>query len=104
MAKLADAAFSGSTGKYDFEVYPLGTDFKNVGAVYIISRRTVDPQGKGTHTFIYIGHTGNLSERFERSPQGPMFQEEQCQLQYAAGTSRQTSGEIDNSYRAWLNC
>jgi hypothetical protein len=65
MAKLADAAFSGSTGKYDFEVYPLGADFKNVGAVYIISRRTVDAQGKGTHTFIYIGHTGDLSERFD---------------------------------------
>jgi predicted GIY-YIG superfamily endonuclease len=65
MAKTADATFSGSTGKYAFEVYPWGTGFKNIGAVYIITSRTVDATGKGTHTFIYIGHTGNLSERFD---------------------------------------
>jgi len=75
MAKLADTTFSGSTGQYDFEVYPLGTDFKNVGAVYIISRRTVDVQGKGTHTFIYIGQTGDLSERFDNHHKAKCFKE-----------------------------
>jgi predicted GIY-YIG superfamily endonuclease len=71
--KIADATFSGSTGKYAFEVYPLGTDFKNVGAVYIISRRSVDAQGKCTHTFIYIGQTGDLSERFDNHHKAKCF-------------------------------
>jgi predicted GIY-YIG superfamily endonuclease len=73
MAKIADATFSGSTGKYDFEVYPWGTGFRNVGAVYIITSRVADATGKGMHTFIYIGQTGDLSERFDNHHKAKCF-------------------------------
>jgi hypothetical protein len=65
MSKIADANFTGKSGKtYEFHVYEWGTDFKAVGAVYAITKRTVK-DGKGLHTFIYFGHTGDLSERFD---------------------------------------
>jgi hypothetical protein len=65
MAKIADATFTGASGsKYTFGVYPFGTTFKAVGAVYTFTVRTV-ANGKGTHSFIYIGQTGDLSERLD---------------------------------------
>jgi hypothetical protein len=65
MGKIADATFTGASGKkYSFEVYPFGTTFTAVGAVYAFTVRTVS-KGKGTHSFVYIGQTGDLSERFE---------------------------------------
>lgn len=65
MAKIADASWKGQSGaKYDFAVYPLGTDFKPLGAVYIVTKRTVK-DGSGTHDFIYIGQTEDLSTRFD---------------------------------------
>jgi predicted GIY-YIG superfamily endonuclease len=66
MAKIADAVFTGKSGTtYNFQVYPFGQAFNAVGAVYIFTTRTVDALNKGTHTFAYIGQTGDLSERFD---------------------------------------
>lgn len=65
MAKIADANFTGKSGQtYSFQVYAWGTGFKSLGAVYAITKRVVT-NGKGHHTFIYFGHTGDLSERFD---------------------------------------
>lgn len=63
MAKIADVTFNGRQGQYKFEVYPLGTSFNAVGAVYIFTKRTTDVSGKGTHAFIYIGQTDSLKNR-----------------------------------------
>ncbi len=63
MAKIADATFKGKTGSYSFEVYPVDTSFKAVGAVYIFTKRVVNPDGKGTHTLLYIGQTESLKDR-----------------------------------------
>jgi predicted GIY-YIG superfamily endonuclease len=66
MAKIADATFAGVSGaKHTFEVYAVGTTFNAVGAVYIFTKRTLAQDGTGVHTFVYIGQTGNLSERFD---------------------------------------
>jgi hypothetical protein len=66
MAKIADAEWNGQSGtKYNFAIYPLGTKFKAVGAVYIFTKRTVKSDGTGSHDFIYIGQTGDLSTRFD---------------------------------------
>jgi hypothetical protein len=63
MSKIADATFTGKSGQtYNFGVYTIDTTFKNVGGVYIFSKRTVS-DGKGTHSFIYIGETDDLCER-----------------------------------------
>lgn len=66
MPKLASWPLAGASGKtYDFEVYDWSTVFKAIGAVYVVSKREVDPNGKGSHEIIYIGQSGDLSERFE---------------------------------------
>jgi hypothetical protein len=49
---------------YAFQVYPLGTPFKEVGGVYVISRRTAKADGGGNHDIYYVGQTSTLAERF----------------------------------------
>ena len=72
MAKLATATWKGKSGRsYEFDVYPIGTTFKALGAVYIFSRRTTDLNGKVTHDLAYIGQTGDLSERFDNHHKAP---------------------------------
>jgi len=63
MGKIAEATVSGASGKeYDFDSYTLDTQFKDMGAVYIFTRRIVDADGNGIHTFLYIGETGDLAD------------------------------------------
>ena len=50
---------SGAT--YEFQVYPWGTDFKPLGAVYAVLKLRTDRR----YDVIYIGETGDLSERFD---------------------------------------
>lgn len=65
MAKIADANWKGSSGaSYSFQIYPIETNFKALGAVYIFTKRTV-ANGNGSHDFIYIGQTEDLSTRFD---------------------------------------
>lgn len=64
MAKLSDIEIAGKSGtKYSFGVYPYATDWKEIGAIYVVTKRTVRPDGSGTHSFIYVGRTDNLKER-----------------------------------------
>lgn len=66
MAKYGTGTYTGESGtKYEFIAYSLDTEFKAVGAVYIISKRTPKPEGGGSHEVIYVGQTGDLSERFD---------------------------------------
>jgi len=64
MAKLNTMTLTGASGtKYVFNVYPRSDTFKAVGAVYFLSVRTAKPDGSGTHNWVYVGETGDLSER-----------------------------------------
>ncbi len=66
MAKIGTMKVSGKSGtEYAFDLYPTGTTFKPLGAVYIITMRVAKPTGGGTHTYIYVGETGDLSTRFD---------------------------------------
>ena len=66
MAKLGTLALKGTSGQtYNFNVYPFDTDFKALGAVYAITRRTQNSGAGGSHATIYIGETGDLSTRFD---------------------------------------
>jgi len=59
MAKIETISLKGCSGKsYDFNVYPSGTSFKDLGAIYFISKRN------GNHSGIYLGITDDLSNRF----------------------------------------
>jgi len=66
MSKISTVNFTGASGTvYSFDVYALSTTFNPIGAVYVITKRTPKPGGGGDHTVIYIGHTGDLSSRFD---------------------------------------
>jgi hypothetical protein len=64
VAKLATITLTGKSGaKYAFNVYPRTDTFNDVGAVYFMTERVEDAKGIGTHTWIYVGETGDLSGR-----------------------------------------
>ena len=62
MSEISKATFSANGSKYPFTAYSTDTSFKDVSAVYIFTRRTVN-EGKGRHSFLYIGETGELGTR-----------------------------------------
>ena len=51
---------SGTT--YTFYVYPWKTDFKPVGGIYMVLRKNTQ---NGNYSILYVGQTGDLSERFD---------------------------------------
>ncbi|MFC1580641.1 hypothetical protein ACFL4N_06970 [Thermodesulfobacteriota bacterium] len=62
MTRSSDVVLSGLSGRtYRFGVFPLDAHFRNMGAVYVFSHRTLDSTGKETHAPVYIGQTGELS-------------------------------------------
>ncbi|MEW8701853.1 MAG: hypothetical protein AB2601_20525 [Candidatus Thiodiazotropha sp.] len=69
MAKETTVTLKGVSGRsYDFDVYPWGTSFKPVGAVYTVLKRN------GTNfSILYIGQTGDLSERLDNHHKRPCF-------------------------------
>jgi hypothetical protein len=66
MATYPNLPLVGTSKKtYNFTVYPKSTTFTAVGGIYAITRRYQKEDGKFSHDTIYIGQTGNLSERFD---------------------------------------
>ncbi|MBU6449641.1 MAG: GIY-YIG nuclease family protein [Rhodospirillales bacterium] len=65
MSKIGEMTLKGVSGKtYIFQVYSRSTEFKALGAVYVMSKRTQKSgESGGTHDFLYIGQTGDLSNR-----------------------------------------
>ena len=62
MTQTATINLTGASGAtYTFQVYPWGTPFNPVGAVYTVLRQESD----GRYTILYIGETGDLSTRFD---------------------------------------
>lgn len=65
MSKYGTVTFTGASGsKYEFDAYPISTEFNSGGAIYFITKRTVS-NGKASHTRIYVGQTKDISERFD---------------------------------------
>jgi len=66
MSELGTVIFAGASGrKYDFDVYSIGADFKDIGAVYFFTERVEENQDDCSHTGIYIGQTDVMSARFD---------------------------------------
>jgi len=60
MASLGTITLTGKSGdEYAFNIYARSTDFKAIGAVYVMSR----VNDNGRYAIIYIGQTGDLSDR-----------------------------------------
>ncbi len=65
MAKIGTISYAGkSKNEYTFNLYPTGTKFSEIGAVYIVTKRE-EKDGKGLHTLLYVGKTEDLSTRFD---------------------------------------
>ncbi len=75
MSKLASIRVTGKSGTpYVFHLYPWGTDFKPVGAVYVITRRVEKSSGGFRHKCIHLGETTDLSEGFDEHDQRALFE------------------------------
>ena len=61
MGKVTTISVTGASGRtYAFDVYPWGTKFKQLGAVYLVLKKN-----QTDYSILYIGQTGDLSERFD---------------------------------------
>ena len=62
MFQINSARFTGQSGqKYDFYVHPINQSFKNIAAVYAVTRRYKNNRGGINHDIVYIGETIDLS-------------------------------------------
>ena len=69
MPKVGTISVTGASGRtYVFDVYPWGTQFNPVGAVYLVLRKN-----QINYSILYIGQTGDLSERFDDHHKRPCF-------------------------------
>lgn len=60
-AKVDTVTLKGvSNNTHQFNVYPWGTSFKSIGAVYAVLKKSGD-----NYIILYIGQAGNLDERFD---------------------------------------
>jgi len=74
VGKVADTNLCGASGtKYKFGVYTLETSFKNIGAVYIFTKR-VENDVKRNRDFLYIGQTEELADRIYNHEKWPRLE------------------------------
>ncbi len=78
MARLGTVTFFGASGTaYAFNVYPFDSSFKEIGAVYVISRQYSDSESTPSPPAIYVGEMGDLSDRgFDQHHKYLCFQDE----------------------------
>ncbi|MGA2120363.1 MAG: hypothetical protein ABSH56_37285 [Bryobacteraceae bacterium] len=75
MAKISTMTTKGLSGReYSFSVYPMGQEFREVGGVYVVTRRYKNDAGEYKHVFVYIGETGDFSTRFINHHKARCFQ------------------------------
>lgn len=66
MPKSDTFVIRGASGtQYSFDAYPIGTKFNPLGAVYAITKRELRLAQPSVYHFVYVGETGDLSERFK---------------------------------------
>jgi hypothetical protein len=67
----ATTTLTGDSGdEYEFEVYALDANFDSIGAVYAVTRKEGDE-----HVVLYVGQTGDLSDRFGGHHKSECFDE-----------------------------
>jgi hypothetical protein len=109
MAKLATVSFTGTSGAtYEFDVYPWDTDFNAVGAVYFVTKRSHNAQNGYSHSGVYVGQTGDLSERFNSHHQPECLKRNgvHCICVYREGTEgrrREIEADLIANYQPPCN-
>ena len=67
MASLGKIVLTGVSGKkYRFTAYPLGTKFRKLSGVFVITKRTRKAEGRYGHLALYVGCTEDFSQPFDR--------------------------------------
>lgn len=62
MAALGKRSFRGQSGQaYPFRVYALGTRFRKLSGVYVVTNRSRRAEGGYQHTVLYVGQTDDFS-------------------------------------------
>ena len=68
MSKFADVTFTGASGrKYVFGGYSIGTEFRDVGGVYIFTKQARNQLNELKYYPLYIGKTESLKDRVNSS-------------------------------------
>jgi len=74
MVRVDTVTSVGASGnRYSFDVYFWGQPFRPLGGVYVVLRR----QMNGGYDVLYIGQTGDLSERFDQHHKQQCFDRNQ---------------------------
>lgn len=74
MASLGKTTFKGRSGKqYRFKVFPLGTRFRKISGVYVIATRGRGANGGQRHRVLYVGHTEDFSQPFDKHRKAEAF-------------------------------
>jgi hypothetical protein len=74
MASLGKMTLTSTTDKrYRFKVFPLGTRFRSLSGVYLITQRTNRADGRHRHKVLYVGHTKDFSHPFDGRVKVPDF-------------------------------
>jgi hypothetical protein len=64
IAKFRRVTFTGESGRdYSFAAYSRDTRFKPIAAVYVITKREANAEGRASHTRLYVGQTDNLQDQ-----------------------------------------
>ena len=67
MASLGKVTLTSASGEqYRFTVFPLGTRFRSVSGVYLITRRATRTEGGHGHKILNVGGTDDFSQPYDR--------------------------------------
>ncbi len=67
MAVLGKMVFKGKSGTaYRFKVFPWGTRFRKISGIYVVGNRVHSVNGGRRLVPIYVGHTEDFSQPFDR--------------------------------------
>ena len=105
MAKFGTITFTGFSGlKYEFTAHSRDTKFSAVGAVYFMTKRQKSGGGGNSHTLIYVGETGDLSNRPLNHHRTACFDKEgaNCACIYIEG-SKSKRLEIETDLRDYYD-
>jgi hypothetical protein len=71
MAAIGSIDLEGESARvYTFNIYPVDTEFKDIGAVYVFTRAVSNSQGGNVHSILYVGQTSELGTRLSNHHKG----------------------------------
>jgi len=109
MAKLGTITLTGVSGaSYTFNIYPWGTSFRAVAAVYAVTKRYTDSKRGHTHTVLYVGQTEDLSTRFDNHHKAACFTRNGANCictdpEESESTRREVETDLIESYKPRCN-